>query len=350
MTLLIEKPEFDGTGLTYCMKWPRLGIAAKIDHPYDSKDSVSAEITFTFADGGHIKRSRVNLTSDRSQESFAKSAIRQYPGPVVNESIQPFDWHAIVEQVCKKSLDAYRLGSPLQAVQDFDYKPLSFLVHPLLPERQVSALYGPPGAIKSTLAALICLKVAYGLSGPGLNGSLATQQGPVLWLDYETDFDTFKWVLGRLAKGLGIEKYPDNIFYQPLDRPLTACLEMVQDRVNTIKPKLIVLDSVLRAIGQVNANETGPASGLANAIRTLNTTTLEIAHGQKGEGEKSMLGSQLFTASVRWAWEAQVSESSEESESHLALHHTKHNLSRKLPPIGLSFTYDGDDGPISVAR
>jgi len=93
------------------------------------------------------------------------------------------------------------------------------LVAGFLGRRSVSMLVGDSGLGKSPLAYQLGLCVAEGIPFLGM----ATEQGPVIYADFENGLQDSRDMRNGLARFLNLTKCPENFFCGPLPRKLPVC-------------------------------------------------------------------------------------------------------------------------------
>jgi len=163
----------------------------------------------------------------------------------------------------------------------------------------------------------------------------------VLYLDWETDENTIKWSLKCLTEGMGLGYLSLN--YRRCSFPLARDVEQIAEWIEDTKADITIIDSLgMAAGGDLSATE--PAFAFWAAWRKLKTTSLILAHNAKAsaDGNKTVFGSQFYSAEARCIWEIRKVQEPGSREMDLAMYH------RKAPPFdmlrqatGLHVSYEG---------
>jgi len=240
-------------------------------------------------------------------------------------------WPLMMGELCNAVLDGYRQGEPaieIYASEGANYKPPPYLIYPYLQQNKPTILFGEGGKGKSLVAQVLAIAIVLPWVdndlGLGVNGNASTK---ALWLDYETDKDTFGWNLSRFCRGLGLPEV--GIFYRRCSLPLAHDIEAVRDMVAEHNIGLVVIDSLGMACSG-DLNKTDTAFPFWAAERQLKCTSLIIAHPSKDPLTKrsSVHGSGFFTREARSVWELRAIQESGEDEIIISLHHRKVNDGR----------------------
>lgn len=225
--------------------------------------------------------------------------------------------------------------------------PPRYHVAPLLLERAPTVLYGPGGHGKGWLAASLAVHTALGHAWLGR----AIQQGPVLYLDWEDDAAAFRYRVEALLRGLDqpapVSALP--VYYWAQSRPLPTVLEPLERLVATLRPVLLIIDSVELAsppAGEGSWNER--AVELFRALRRLPTTILLLDHvtgdamrqGQRLAGRS--LGGVMKYNLARAAWEIRADHEPGRDRLPLGLYHTKSNHTKLQEPFGVTLHFAED--------
>lgn len=279
---------------------------------------------------------RLNLTSSSARKRLADQLTEQYS----------IDWFTILEQLCVLTLTREREGEPWLCLTSEDkVEPVRYLLPPLLPQGEPTVIYGPGGSGKSLFALLLGALVATDEAAPKLNLA-PTSRVCVLYLDWETNASEVRRRLHRLAKGLGIRE-PVKLRYRRCVQPLADDVEILKEAVLEFKAGLLIVDSLAPACGgDLSVPET--AMSFFRALRSLNCTSLVVAHPAKNSERKTIFGSVFYTNLARSVWEVQTYQDVGGNSISLSLFHRKSNLSRLQRPFGLEFLFEGDLGAIKV--
>jgi DNA-binding transcriptional ArsR family regulator len=225
--------------------------------------------------------------------------------------------------------------------------PTLWVVKNLIPERHPSTLFGAGGEGKSFLA--MDLGIAVADPGTTLWLGLEVQTAPVVYLDFELDYEVQARRAYDLAAGRGLSAPPDDLHYIPALGVQTAtAFRKAADVVRQTGAKLVILDSIGPAMqGDAEASKDVLAffRDHVEALRETGAAVLIVDHQAKlvkGERTKDKLpfGSVYKTnlsrsvIQVRGDWSGAVLTAT--------LYHAKANFGPKLDPITARLTFDQD--------
>ena len=327
-------PEITETSLGYRIAYDNLKLTITISRIHLHKDGrMTAEFLIETTAPGYsplLHQSQINLLSTRSRQSLCKELETRYEAP----------WPEILEQACAAILDRVRKGEPVQFISTFDdnIEPPQYLIEPLLPLRQPTAIFGLPGTMKSYMAILCSIITSLPWHDNPFGLKASTESHLALYLDYESSKELMTWRLKKLQRGLEL---PDLIIpYRRCALPLAEDINTIKKLIEETKAKFLIIDSIGGACGgDLYAPE--PVLQFFAALRTLNLTTLILAHTSKENAkEKSILGSVYWTAYSRQIFQSLVSHEANENEISIGLFHRKSNEDKLFPPIGFHFFFD----------
>lgn len=206
-------------------------------------------------------------------------------------------------------MDRERVGPEPLTPGAEDRAAVEWLIRPLIPwTLRPTYLIGPPGSMKSYLALALGLGLCTGrVTIPGTAHSKGT--GPVLYLDWEADRQTFERRLGTLARGYfsnpdgeGI----DGIYYRPMRGPLADSRErqIIRALVAGEGIPLVIVDSAALAAGP-GVDWAESAVKLTDILSRLGCATLVIAQQSWEsieEGRGRPFGSVLHQYAAGMAW------------------------------------------------
>jgi len=331
-------PTISGGHGLYDLTWESEGVLIHVSRLSTGRDgSVGGELKIEAPklEKPHLHLSRLNLTSTRARTELAKKL----------DELHHTDWGAILEQLCVLVLQREREGEPLVIIRPSDeVTPPQYLVKPLVPQGQPLILFGPGGAGKGFVAVLLSLLVSSGEPHPEL-GLEPTRKNNVLYLDWETNEDELRWRVKRLATPLGFDDV--HIHYKRCTFPLKDELEHIQRIVQEEDVGLVVVDSAGPAASGELSSPDAPIS-LFRALRTLDTSSLILAHTAKNSEHKTVFGSVFFGNLARSVWEVRKYQDTDEDTMAVALLHRKSNFSKLHPPIGIEFAFT--DGVVEVSK
>lgn len=323
-------------GFTYEWAEEQLKVEVSRLHDHSRDGTITGELLIsTTAPGAppHLHQANFNFSASTTRTQLAKLLATRYAEP---------DWYAVLEQVCVYTLDRIRKGEPVVELWAGDeIEPPVYLLPPLVVQNQPNAIFGAPGAAKSTVALILSqIMVLPWRENPI---GLVAPAHPVscLYLDWETDKATVLWQLTMLGRGMQL---PAVIQYRHCAVPLAQDLEQIRKWIVDTKSELIIIDSLGLACGG-ELKEAEPALKFFAAFRQLRTTALILAHTSKDRESKtkSIYGSVYFEAGMRNIWEIAKRQEPEDDDMDIALFHRKPPPFAKLSqPIGLHISYDGD--------
>lgn len=345
--------QFEREGLGYVMRVPELATELTIDHLSRSRGELHAELSVSCglpgirSYDGHVHQARFNLSSTTSRTSLSKALDAR-------ARAEGLDWLDLLEDFCRRVMAAEREG---EAAEEVGALPTpvreTYRFDPLLPDGQVTILYGDGGTGKSTLAAAIAVSVKTGVA---LVEGWLPRRAPVLYLDWEAGRDSINRRVRGVAMGAHI---PDitTITYMNCRRrgPLSNFAEDVARKVDHEQYGLVVVDSVGMASGTgaegSDANES--AIRLFLAFGYIGTTVLAIDHVNKSDaietGRPSRPYGSIYKSHLARATFELRRSSNPDGSSNLGLYNTKVNDAALMAPVGLKVVHE-DDGAITYER
>jgi len=265
-----------------------------------------------------------NLTSTQSRRQLVSHL----------EEIIPQPWHSIFELLCYNVVEAHRAGvEPVNIAGHSPSDRSGMRISPILENKQATLIFGEGDSLKSFYATYLSVLVASGCPQAGL----IPEPGKVLYLDYETDVDTFWERVNMISAGIGIA-IPEGLFYRPMIEPLADEFT----RINTIVMReaiaMVVVDSAAPAVLEPNAAEA--VTAFFRALRALNVTSLIIAHMTKGSKIDYPFGSTFWRNLPRSNFSIKADRNDDDVA--ISLRHTKSNNGRRLNVFGYGFSFQGD--------
>ena len=331
----MSKPEFEKiTPNNYRFTWPELNIEASTSQIKDHSGDVKVDLVVLpviGADPQHnfLYRGRDNINSSPTKKRIAKE-IQELTGA------EQFDWAAMIQAICVRTIDEYRKGEPVVRLSDMPPVPEKrFLLKPLLPVGQPSIFYGYGGNGKSYIAAYFASLISEGYTTP----QLLPDPGEVLYLDYEVEATTAQYRFEALYEGLGITSKP-NILYRFCYQPFAKEIAAIQDIVAANNIQLIIIDSAAAAAGG-QAEEAAATSEFFGNLRSLKTTSMILAHRAKNTENSTPFGSVFWTNYARNVFEVKKSQEQDSDIAHFGLYHVKVNDGKPLKPFGFKFHFNG---------
>lgn len=337
-------PLIEETSSGYRFDWVE-GIAIDVSrlHNHNNGD-VTGEIRVRTKLEGippHLHQAKFNFSSSQTRRNLARILHERFPGA---------DWYEVLEQLTVKTLEKLREGAPVQELLVTEsVEPPRYVIHPLIIEGYPNILFGDPSAGKSTLAVVLAQTMMLPWRDNNIGLQAPASQVRCLYLDWEADDATLRWLTTLFARGLGLNEL--SLLYRRCAGPLSQDIDQVRFHVDAVQASVVIIDSLGPAAGgDLNAPEI--ALEFFTALRKIRGTALVLAHNKKpdendkGRGPRSVFGSMFFTAMARNIWEVRKHQEPGSPEMDLALFHRKPApFSQLHRALGLHFSYYYDDKP-----
>jgi hypothetical protein len=336
-------PECERRGDEFLLTWPGADVRIEVTTVKEHSEGFTAELA-VHLDGRELHWGRLALASTPARGALVKRLVQQH---------RALPWGSIVEQACRLTVRAARAGSPAILLDAQPSAGPRFLVDPFVWHTDCSFLFADGGTGKGFVALLVALVGVTGQPFAGIR-SLAPAGLRVLYLDWESSAADLNDRLHRLGQGLGLNT-AGLIARLGMDRPLGQDLPRVRTEMARLKTDVLILDSWQLACG-VSRDNSGldTAVGTFQTIRSLNRPALAIAHMSKtmadAKGAARIYGSVFNHNLGRNIWELKRDPDADPGTLLLGAYHTKINEGPRRPPFGLCFTFDGETGPVTVAR
>ena len=338
---MMEEEQFQGIvtkkGLEYHVTYPddhewRL-VEIKFSDFDRTRDGVEkAEVEVKYQGRSVHFPSRVSINVASGQQSVKSSADR------CAQSEPNIKWGTLLEEACKNVRKEQRKGNPVENLKHGQISEATqYILHPFLIHQQSNLLYGDGGLGKSWFALYLGALVASGKR----HGGLTPEPGNVMYIDYEVDQQDMENRFIALCNGLGIE--PPDFFYRKQEMSMTQDQPRMAQLVAEHNIKFMINDSAAMACGG-EPEAANVASRYWNALRTLNCTTLTIAHVSKTEasekGTSTPYGSVFWRNYARNAWEIKQGTVFKRLEKEFGLVQTKLNSGAGADSRNFLFTFD----------
>ncbi|HET7713868.1 MAG TPA: AAA family ATPase [Patescibacteria group bacterium] len=329
------KPALTPTGDGYILEWPA-GIRAEVERITEHRDELTAEVTINskrLPSPGLLHSARLNLVSSQARNTLAKALSVREPD---------LDWGGVVEALCFLVREHYRAGDPAIAIQSYVPSPAApWVVEPFVERGGCTVIFADGGTGKSLLAMGISCTLA------GTHDVLGRRHGtpqPVLYLDWETDADTFYHRIQAIAKGHGTTV--PTIYYRRQVASLAEAAPTLRKEVIKLGIGMVVVDS----LGPARGGEPESAEAtikLFNAARSLGVPWLALDHVTKSQGNDSTrpFGSTYTHNLARLTWGLDKAQEDSADATVVSWSNHKRNNGRLLGKIGmrLSFVTDPTD-------
>jgi hypothetical protein len=328
------KPELSVKGDIYRFLWP-CGIEAELDRFSEHRDELTVELTIRSSRPprpGLLYSARFNLMSIQARTSLVRALAAREPD---------LDWGGLVEGLCFLARERYRTGDPSIDMRFYERTQVGrWLVEPFVERAGPTILFADGGTGKSLTALAIAVTAATGTS---VIGQLHGDPVPVMYIDYETDADTFEERLDAVLVGAGIRDRPP-IFYRRMSASLTESAANLRREITESSIGLVFIDS----LGAARAGEPESADvtiRLFNAARSLGVPWLGVDHVTKAIGNDSTrpFGSTYTHNLARLTWAADKAQEEGENLLVVSLTNRKRNNGRLLPRQGHRLEFEMAD-------
>ena len=183
-----------------------------------------------------VYRTRLNLISILAKTKFVNE---------MKEMIPPIEWKDVVENITEETLRIFRQGNEVMKIGSIpDENVPSYHAYPIIRSDGVNILFGQGAQGKSYISTFICMLVQSGMDHAGI----ATEQGNVLYLDWEDSWQSVNRRVMALKKGndYALEDIDHvDMSGTTLDTEMSNITRMIEDR----DISLVVIDSFGMAVG-----------------------------------------------------------------------------------------------------
>ena len=336
----------------YLIEWADpVNLKAKVSRirmPSDGQVKGELEIRYSMngkSDVYLLVPTQFNFSSEPTRARLAKQLAEKLE--------QDIEWKEILDYLSQKIQELARAGEAYVEIFPVENAPApEQLLEGIIYKGVQNIIYGEKGVLKSTVAYLLAMCVTLPWHDNPLDLKVYPETMRTLVLDWETDDSIFRYYVSRLQRGMSIP--PCTLFYRRCSLPLADDVEAIQNHIEKIGAKLLIIDSLGAAAGGERGELKGSESALIfnTALRKLNITSLIIGQSPRSEeGKRSNIyGTVFFTYYARNILELCRGQEEYEDSSHLALFHRDCNLGRKMRPIGLRIDFNDTTGAINVVR
>lgn len=217
--------------------------------------------------------------------------------------------------------------------------PREWLLADLLPADTTTLWYGDDGSGKSLLALALSVAVAAGLPFLGR----PVQRGPVLYVDTEFAADEFQRRAYQLARGMGLGRPPEGLWYVRTRYSLSSPggQRDLARLVEQLQPVLVVVDSLTLGTWTDDLKEAQAAVAVLQFLESLGTTVLALDHIPKNLAQNQAYARPWGSFSKRAKARHAVLITQADAGGVL-LRVTKSNVARLGAMVGCSLTFAGD--------
>ncbi len=326
----------DGDDFLFDLREKYQGLLVGVNRLRETPSGLSAELTIEKEEKG-LGRSllhwgRIDPASTSMRETLAKKLERANGTPP--------QWGTLLDRVCFTVAHEYRAGWPTVELQPAQSRDQPSIFHGIaMPKNKPSLWAGDGDAGKTVSAYALMIARVTGITLPG--GIKAAEQGPCLMLDAETDQETSEALVYAFVRGLGVD-FHGGIHYRRLTGSLADSAAMIAAERSRLGNPFTIVDSYVPAAG-AEPESAEAAKSYFNALRLAPIgTSLTLAHvthltaGQQS-GAARPWGSVFMRNIPRSVYE--VRRSDDDDGLIVGFYHRKHNLGKRLPPLGLRFDF-----------
>ena len=316
-------------------------VYIKVSDIQDHGKVVDAEFTIEYPLGTPFYSNiRINLYNRNERKSLVVDLAQKYTDITL-------DWDVMLDYVIADIIRTLRQPPDVINIDDEpDNEAVTYTLKHILLKNQPNSIFCPGGMGKTTIADLCCVLLTHNIASAA--GLLPGTGEPIncLYMDYESDPETHRRYISAIEEGLHLEEHRA-IPYISCTKPFYQYVEHIRELVERYHIELLVIDSQMAATAGYpsNMSEAQIASEYYNNLRDIGITSLSLDHSTKqdmlnGGNNTTPYGSIVKYNRVRSLFELKMDDSFADSDhKEYALIHRKHNLTRKLPPMGISVDY-----------
>lgn len=281
--------------------------------------------------------SRTNLLSLSGRDTYRRSLDQMFG--------KEWDWTRRLNTATDLLRQAYLLADPAEWLDEVNPSPRQsrFRLAPFLPNRQPSIIFGDGEAGKTFTAYVCAVCLANGMAF--LDHDPPDNRGTtVMVIDYETDRETAKRRILRLLKGFELEWPAKRLLYWPgRGISLAAQAEALKRKVKEWDVGLVIVDSAAAACGE--PREESAVLAYFNALASLGTTSLTIAHVTKGQHSDKFrpFGSTFWHNMARSTWFAARGSTRDPETVQVGLVNRKMSDGARAKSVSLTMEFDDSD-------
>ncbi len=209
--------------------------------------------------------------------------------------------HELVERLLEYYRQAGQTTKPVPRLQEGD----TDLLFPLWPATEGTIVGAATNSFKSWIALAAAVQCSLGVEILQGNTRTPTTPVPILYLDWETNEQTFAERLHAILKAYGLPLEPC-VAYRHMTTPLADAAEVVHDEIKREGYGGVNIDSLSAAVGG-SLNEDEPANTFWNAVSYLEVPALVTAHKSDEAIRKNrakVFGSVMHQNRPRMIWDA----------------------------------------------
>ena len=270
---------------------------------------------------------RINILSGSAKESFARQLRDSFV------SSKKVGWPLIFSQACQLLESSLKKQYSEEVYSEEEVKDTSYLIKPFIEEGTSNIFFGNGSSGKTYLILRMAISLA---TDAQFLGMVPEKKVNTLFVDYENNNDVWKTRITKLLKGIKYDNYEtikQRLFYFSGKMPLHDLKYKIIESVKKRNIGLVIIDSAALACGG-EPESAEIANRLFNAINSLKTTVLLIAHETKNTEHKNKtpFGSIFFYNCARNIWNVEKSQEQDEDIIQVGLFHRKSNNDKLSSP------------------
>ena len=268
----------------------------------------------------------------------------------LSKRLPDVDFEGAMTIVVDETMRRFQEGDPTIVLHEQTRsKEAPFLLEPWVSSSGVTLLYGEGGLSKSLISLALAVSISTGVP---IFGKEPIKVGPVMYFDYEDDYQTHTDRLLAICKSFGIPPVEAKVFYHGLTAKVLTSKREMRRRLYEVDAVVGVLDSVGMGRGgsAVAAEDT---IRMFRGVRDLGVPFIAIDHVSKSakaekSGEVDAYGSIYSMNSARLAWSL-VRQMTNDGKIHIHATNRKHNHVPKQAPQTLAIEFVNDEHGIPNA-
>lgn len=325
-----------GAGI-HTFRYHNENLKIVVDHLLEEKRSLYGELTVfryeaVIRDWERVRHEGFNLLSGPTRQRIAKMLANEIPSVPI--------WPAIIEEISREVVIRQREGQPVVQAKDIPQpESIKWRLEPVLISKAPTLVYGFGGSGKSMLAAFWATVIREGYLIHGLE----PEPGNVLYLDYESTEADFRRRVDAIHRGLDLETN-STIYYRRCSQKLSADIHEIQRVVLEKEIDVVIVDTAGPACGGDPENAASSIQFFM-ALRSLNTTSLVLAHKSKAKESRGPFGSVFWENYPRAVYYLKSDLEPDGDTVYVGMTHEKGNEGRRQKPRALALRFtDTDDG------
>lgn len=325
------------------------GARILIDYIYPTSRGLEAWVELRVDDDEiPVAQGQRNLMVAQAIRPFVSDAEHYQEG-----TARKVPWEEGLRQAFYETIEAWREGSATVDLTTVEPKGLEFLVDPIIESGGATRLIAAGGFGKSLFASALALTVVTG--SPRFLGLDAQKEGPVLYLDWETNQDTHAQRIHALCSAAKVPVPPKGmLMYRNESVPLYRSVQAVRRAVDRTGAVMLVIDSAKMAAGPSGQSSGEEATlSLHAALREIGPPAAIIDHKAKEAIEKKRRGGygNVFNDNLaRMVWEFTNTTEPKRGLKQFVLELTKENNVGQLPPLAFQLSTSGGKQGIVSAK